>query len=306
MEAELIQWLREQLTHPDALCLQDDAALLRAPHSVVTTDTLLEGTHFQRTSATWAEVGHKALAVNLSDLAAMAARPQGAVLSLALPRRQAGDIARQLIAGMLTLANRFGLALVGGDTNTWDGPLAVTVTAWGDPLYGPLRRNGGQPGDSIVVTGPLGGSLLGRHLSFMPRVAEALELARRYDLHAGMDISDGLLLDLSRMAEASGCGAELELSAVPIHPDAQRRSAQSAQSGQSPLDHALADGEDFELLLALPPREAQRLLRDESPALRDLSLAVVGRLTTEPGLAHRVNGQLTPLAVRGYQHRELT
>ncbi len=150
----------------------------------------------------------EALAVNLSDLAAMAARPLAAVIALALPRHDALRIAQELYEGLLPLAERYGVAIAGGDTNSWDAPLAVAITLLGTPgPRGPLLRSGARPGDRILVTGAFGGSILDRHFDFEPRVHEALLLASRYDLHAGIDVSDGLSLDLSRLAAASGCGA---------------------------------------------------------------------------------------------------
>ncbi len=162
-------------------------------------------------------IGHKALAVNLSDLAAMAAQPLAAFISVALPKAGAERLARELFEGILPLAQRHGVAIAGGDTNTWTGGLVISITALGTvTARGPLLRSGARPGDRILVTGSLGGSILGKHLDFEPRVAEALLLAERYELHAGIDVSDGLSLDLSRMAGESGCGAVLDLLQIPV------------------------------------------------------------------------------------------
>ena len=160
------------------------------------------------------------------------------------------------------------MAIAGGDTNSWDGPLVLSVTLLGTTTpRGPLCRGGARPGDWIVVTGAFGGSILGRHLDFEPRVAEALLLAERYRLHAGIDASDGLSLDLSRVATESGCGAMVDLASVPVAEDARRLAANLAD-GSTPLDHALGDGEDFELILAVPPDEAARMLAQQPLARR--------------------------------------
>lgn len=305
MEYRWVEWLRQQgIAHPMLECgIGDDASVHRLPDgvaAVVTTDLMCEGVHFRWDAATPAQVGRKALAVNLSDLAAMAAEPLAAWTSLLLPRQGAARLARELTAAMLELANEFNMALAGGDTNTWDGPLVISVTAMGIVHGKPLLRRGAQPGDWIVVTGQLGGSLTGTHLDFTPRVREALWLSKQYRLSAGMDISDGLLVDLDRLARASGCGAQLELTAIPISAAAHQM---ATQSGRSPLEHALEDGEDFELLLALPAEEGQRLIAQ--PPL-EVRLTRVGTMVSQPGLwGTGQEGRRMRLPVRGYLHEEI-
>ena len=140
---------------------------------------------------------------------------------------------------------------------------SISITALGTvTARGPLLRSGARPGDRILVTGSFGGSILGKHLDFEPRVAEALLLAERYELHAGIDVSDGLSLDLSRLAGESGCGAVVDLLQIPVSEAAHALAAQNAD-GRTALDHALADGEDFELVLAAPPEAAEAILRDQ-------------------------------------------
>ncbi len=159
---------------------------------------------------------------------------------------------------MIPLAAAFDLALAGGDTNAWDGPLTVSVTAFGTTSSkGALLRSGARPGDAILVTGELGGSIVGHHLDFTPRVHEALRLHRDYDLTAGMDITDGLALDLDRLCQASGCGAVLFADAIPTSAAAEQLAAAEGGDG---LRHALSDGEDFELLLTAPADVAQRII----------------------------------------------
>jgi thiamine-monophosphate kinase len=305
MESELIAHLRARLpSHPLLrLGIGDDAAVLElgGRHGyVVTVDMVNDGVDFIVGEADPLRVGRKALAVNLSDLAAMAARPIAGVVALVLPRHGALDLAVDLYRGMLPLAERYKLAIAGGDTNCWDGPLAVSATLIGEVTEnGPLRRDGAEPGDRIIVTGRFGGSILGRHFDFEPRVHEALALAGRYRLHAGLDCSDGLSLDLSRMAAESGCGAVIDLGSVPVHPDA-RRLAEQRSDGLSPLEHALADGEDFELIMAVPDDDARRMA-EEQPL--PIPVTDIGQFVAEPGLWQRdAAGNRQPLSPRGYVH----
>jgi thiamine-monophosphate kinase len=306
MEAELIALLRKRIgPHPLVrVGIGDDAAVLRlgrAEECVMTVDLLMDGVDFLLAEIDPRRAGRKALAVNLSDLAAMASRPLAGVVALALPRTGGMELAAALYEGMLPLAEQHGLAIAGGDTNSWDAPLAVSVTLVGAVTSrGPLLRSGARPGDRIVVTGTFGGSILGRHLDFEPRVQEALFLAERFDVHAGIDVSDGLAIDLARLCQESGCGAVVEAARVPVHADA-RRLAASLADGSTPLDHALGDGEDFELLLAVPPEEAERMAAEQPLAA---PLAAIGRFVAEPGLWQLdADGRRAPLAPRGYQHR---
>ena len=306
MESTFIEWLRHRLGKHACLRLGpgDDAALLRLADGrdgVVTVDLLTDGVDFKLGIDDPRRIGRKALAVNLSDLAAMAAQPLAVVIALALPRTGALELAQELYAGLLPLAEQFDVAIAGGDTNTWDGPLAISVTAIGQTTeHGPLLRSGAQPGDWILVTGQFGGSILGHHFDFVPRVAEALRLNSQYRLHAGIDVSDGLSLDLSRIATESGCGAVIELARVPIAPAAVELAGQLAD-GSTPLDHALADGEDFELVLAVPPDEAARLLADQPVAT---PLTHIGQFVAERGLWSTGGpGKLQALAARGYEHK---
>jgi len=305
MESEFIRWLRSRLApHPNLrLGPGDDAAILRLgdrAECVVTVDLLSDGVDFDFAQAGAGRVGRKSLAVNLSDLAAMAARPLAAVISLALPRTGALTMAQGLYEGLLPLAERFHVAIAGGDTNTWGGQLVISVTLIGQVESGrPLLRSGAQPGDQILVTGSFGGSILGKHLDFEPRVAEALLLNEQYALHAGIDVSDGLSLDLSRMAAESSCGAVLETGAVPIAPAAEELANRLAD-GSTPLDHALADGEDFELILAVSPKVAREILADR---LLDVPVTRIGEFVDEPGLWQvGADGARQPLVPRGYEH----
>jgi thiamine-monophosphate kinase len=303
MERLFIDWLANQLPPNPKLRVDfgDDAAVLRwadGGDMVVTTDAVTDGVDFRVGEATPEQIGHKALGVNLSDLAAMAAQPVAAVVSLVLPRDGALELATGVYRGMLPLARRFDVTIAGGDTNAWDGPLVISITAIGrTTARGPLTRSGARPGDVLLVTGALGGSILGRHLAVEPRVREALALHAAYELHAGMDISDGLALDASRLAAASHCGVAIDLAAIPVARDAERL---AASSGRSALEQALGDGEDFELLLAVPPGEDERILRDQPLAV---PVTRIGEFVANPGLWKRDSaGKLEPLPPTGFTH----
>lgn len=312
MELEFIQWLRAHVP-PDPrakLGLSDDAALLSMPagrEAVVTTDLLTDGVDFELGKHSLARIGRQALAANLSDLAAMAARPHSAFISVALPRGGGAnytplEMAIGLYEGILPLAAEFDITIAGGDTNTYDGPLVLSVTAVGETIgRGPLTRSGGRPGDWLLVTGELGGSILGHMLDFTPRVREALLLHESYELHAGIDISDGLALDASRLAKASGCGAVLNLDRVPISQDAIRLSISEGGADLQPtaLRHALSDGQDFELLIAASQQVAEQILNDQPVKC---AIAHVGKLISEPGLWQTTGGERTPLEEIGWRH----
>lgn len=298
-EFGFIDWLRQR-TPADARVVVgpgDDTAVLRWPGApcLVTTDMLLEGSCFRLAEAGPRLVGRKAMAVNLSDIAAMAGRPVAAVVSVGLPRQGGRTLAEELYAGLRELADAFATAVVGGDTNSWDGPLVVSVTLLGEATgTGPVCRSGARPGDWLFVTGPLGGSILGKHLRFTPRVQEALALHAAVELHAMIDVSDGLAADLHHVCTESGCGAVLQAEAIPIAP-----AALTLPDGRPPLEHALTDGEDFELVFAVSPRDGQRLL-DTQP-VPGITLVRIGECVAE-GYWLEEAGQRRPLEPRGYVH----
>jgi thiamine-monophosphate kinase len=299
-EFGLIAWIRERSKagRGVGLGIGDDCASLTfrpGAEVLVTTDMLMDGRHFRLGEVGPEEVGYKALAVNLSDIAAMAGVPVAAFVAVALPRGSAVGVAKGLHAGMAPLLETFGVALAGGDTNAWDGPLVVTVTLIGEATErGSVRRSGAKPGDAILVTGPLGGSIRGRHLRPNPRIFEALALTEAATLHAMIDLSDGLAADLGHILEESGgLGATLDADSIPVHPDA------FALDGD-PLAHALHDGEDFELCLTLSRDEANRLLANPPSGV---VLHRVGTIEAEPGLRLRAtDGSVVGLQTKGFDH----
>lgn len=281
----------------------DDTAVVERPDGQVllAADMLLEGVHFDLATTTPGEIGHKALAVNLSDIAAMAGTPRYALVSLALPRRFShGDgtrFAKQLFAGLQSLAATFDTAIVGGDTNSWDGPVVVNVAITGEvSADGAITRDGAEPGDWILVTGALGGSIKGRHLNFIPRVNEALTLRETNRLHAMIDVSDGLVADLYHLLEESGVGAILDQTAIPISQDAT-----TLPDEKSPLEHALGDGEDFELLFTVSAEDGARLMASNPLSI---PLSHIGEITTGDSCRLKdETGQEQLLPRLGWSHR---
>jgi thiamine-monophosphate kinase len=300
-EFAFIDWLRRRTPADPRVQIGpgDDTAALRLSSGatcLVTTDMLLEGSCFVLAEAGPRRVGRKAMAVNLSDIAAMAGRPVAAVVSVGLPRRVGRALAEGLYLGLREIADAFDTGVVGGDTNSWDGPLAVSVTLIGEATgTGPVRRSGAQPGDWLMVTGPLGGSILGKHLDFTPRVREALLLHQTVRLKAMIDVSDGLAADVNHLCQESGCGAILRADSIPVAEAARRM-----PGDLSPLDHALGDGEDFELAFAVSPEDGAALL--EKQPLSGTTLAKIGEFVGDKVLWLEEAGRRTSLEPRGYVH----
>ena len=210
-------------------------------------------------------------------------------------RGTGGEVLEDLHLGLRDVADRFGVPLVGGDTNSWAGGLVVSVTVLGEPIREPVLRGGAKVGDWVFVTGPCGGSILGRHLDPTPRLAEAEALVTSFPPHAMIDVSDGLAADLHHLLEESGCGAVLDADAVPVHPDAVEL---AKRTGKSPLEHALGDGEDFELVFTVSPVAGERLLANPP-----VPVWKIGECVVEPGLWITEGGVRRPLAVTGWQHQ---
>lgn len=262
-----------------------------------TVDVLTAGIDFDPAVHSWYEIGRKALAVNLSDCAAMAVVPLAALCGVVLDERMSMDDAMALLRGVRDCGEQFGCPLVGGDTNSWPQPTAISVTVAARPDGGlpPVLRTGGRPGDRVFVTGKLGGSILGRHITFTPRVALARAINAALRPHAMIDISDGLAADLGQIAEASGCGAVLDVAllAAAIHADAVEL---ARRDGTPAVDHGLFDGEDFELIVAVDAGVPEG-------ACENLGLLPLGELTAATGLRLRTtDGVERPLTPGGWEH----
>jgi thiamine-monophosphate kinase len=265
------------------------------------TDAVVEGIHFEA-DAEPKKIGHKALARGLSDIAAMGGRPDSAVITLGLPPGRDPAWAEQVYDGMRTLARKYEVAIVGGETTTLPERALISVALLGFVDKGrAVLRSGARPGDAVFVTGELGGALAGKHLDFEPRLAEAQWLTRHFDIHSMIDLSDGLAGDLRHVLCTSGVGAELLAKAIPIS-QAARVAAKRSHDNQSALTLALSQGEDFELLFTVASSDAVALLDRWTAAFPELRLGCIGKLSAEPGIRLRDNTGLRPLTLGGYAH----
>jgi thiamine-monophosphate kinase len=236
----------------------DDAAVIPEsdpPPRLVTTDSVVLDRHFTRQSAP-GQVGHKLLKRNLSDIAAMGGDPGPAVVAAFLPGNTRINWLQAFMQGLAQCAESYGVSIVGGDLAESQNDLAINLTLLGSGKVF-LNRQGGHPGDWLAVTGPLGGSRLGRHLHFSPRIQEGKLLAGSRGVHACIDISDGLAIDLLNLLP-TGQVACLDPAEIPCHDDAREA---GRQSGKGPLWHALNDGEDHELLFAVAPQSWDSLTK---------------------------------------------
>ncbi len=278
----------------------DDAAVLEpSPWPIIAcTDQIIDGVDFDSARQDPADIGFKAMAINLSDLAAMGAAADSALVVLSLPRERAAQTAGAIYEGILEAAARFRVAIAGGDLSTYEGPLSITVTLIGHVPQGgsPWLRSGGREGDVVLASGGFGGSIRGRHLRPSPRIELAAKIRELADVHAAIDVSDGLSLDLDRLCASSGLGVELDVDSIPIHQDAV---ALAATTGKPAFDHAWSDGEDFELLLAVSPADAEILLAADLPA----PLTAIGTLVGRTGLWKKSAGKLIRLSPQGYLHQ---
>ncbi len=307
-EFELIERYFAPLAGPGGLGLLDDAGLLRPGRGyevVVTADALVAGVHFFPDDPP-AAIGWKALAVNLSDLAAKGAKPEGFVLTLALPRDWTEDWLKDFAAGLGKLAGQAGCPLIGGDTVSTAGPLTLSITALGTvPAGRMVRRSGAKPGEVVLVSGAIGdgalglkvhgpgkpgwvavldeeqrGFLAGRYLHPQPRTALADILQRHAS--AAMDISDGLIGDPAKLVKASGVGAEIDLDVVPL--SAPARAALMADPALAEL--AWTGGDDYEILCTAPKGEHLALV--SAAAERGVPLTPIGRILPEAGAVHYI------------------
>jgi thiamine-monophosphate kinase len=231
------------------------------------TDSLIEGVHFTP-DADPKQIGWKAMARAISDIAAMGGLPKYAMITIAVAPETEFVRVKAIYSGLKRVANQFGVIIVGGETSRSPGPLFLSIA-----LTGSVKRNccilrsGGRNGDALYVTGRLGGSIRGKHLNFIPRVNEAQWLVNNFRPNAMMDLSDGLCADLPRLARASKTGFEILPNSLPLNP------------GCSP-DNALNDGEDFELLLAVSSRKSTLLEAGWKKQFPKLPLTRIGQLTS--------------------------
>jgi thiamine-monophosphate kinase len=294
----------------------DDAAAIepvRGALEVLTTDAQVEGVHFDRRFVPPDAIGHRALAVNLSDLAAMGARPRAALLSMALPASLEITTFDQIIDGLLALAARYGVIIIGGNITQTQGPMILDVTAIGTVHRRKiLTRAGARPGDEVYVTGSLGDAATGlmrlredanetnaaiRYLRPDPRVRAGLLLGRNRAATSCMDLSDGLADGLRQIAQASSVGITIDGGAIPITAESHKW---LSRQNQDPIDLALRGGDDFELIFTVRPSQAGRL-RAVRRQLGDLPITRIGVVTRAPRLLVK-DGPRERELPEGYEH----
>ncbi len=293
-ESSFISWLKQQSPRDPRIVvgIGDDLASMKWAADdllLVGVDQVLDGVHFDSGLHEPHQIGRKAMNRNLSDCAAMACLPAAAVVSVALPRGAGEDYAKKLHHGLRDAADVYGCPIIGGDTGSWAGKLVVSVTIIGRSAgIQPITRHGAKSGDGVYVTGPLGGSMVkDRHLNFKPRVELGRQLAATGRVTAMLDLSDGLSQDLPRITTASGVGAVIDAAKVPVHADAKYL---AEQTDRQPLNLALNDGEDYELLFTAtgdaPIPGATR----------------IGTILAEPGVWLQKDSSREPLKPQGWEH----
>jgi thiamine-monophosphate kinase len=330
-ESEIISRLRKlaRVTGEVLVGIGDDAAVISLPGGkdlIACCDLMVEGVHFRGEWAPPRLLGRKALAVNLSDVAAMGAIPQFAMISIAVPPGFGSDSIDELFKGLFELANASGVSTIGGDTSSSRDSLFIDVSVIGECESGrAVTRRGARPGDRIYVSGSLGASALGlsllengfrlddskvasdalrrsavlKHLAPEPRLKLGRALGEAGLATAMIDISDGLSTDLCHILDESGCGAIIHADAIPIA-ESVRSFASDAQ-GIDALRLALDGGEEYELLFTVRPEDERRIA--ELLTSSDVALTAVGEIVERGGLQLEREGSLEPVQPAGYEHR---
>jgi thiamine-monophosphate kinase len=321
-ERLIARYFRPLATHPGALGLGDDAAVLTPPPGcdlVLTTDGVIAGVHFFPDDPP-DTIGRKALRMNLSDLAAKGAKPVGFLMSVALPANIEENWLAAFAAGLGEDARRYGCPLLGGDTDRTPGPISISIAAFGAVPQGKMvRRSTAKPGDCVVVTGTIGDAALGvllrrdRGLADRLRLNETMcaHLRERYLLpqprnaladavlefaSAAMDVSDGLAGDLAKLCRASSVAAEIDVARVPLS-----SAARDALAGDPALlETALAGGDDYEIVLTLSPQELDAFLAAARAA--GVAATEIGRVTADEGVRFMRDGDPLRLARPSYSH----
>lgn len=276
----------------------DDTAVLaydKKHYLLLTTDCVVENVHFTRKQATLFQIGRKAMAVNLSDIAAMGGVPLYALASVGLPKGFSRKEVNELLNGMRKMADTCGFDLVGGNL-TKSPVLFVDISLAGKVEKKHLKlRSGAKPGDSIFVTGRLGGTLAGKHLNAVPRIEEGRRIIESVRVTAMMDISDGISSDLTRMAGASGTGFRIELDRIPVSADAVKMS----RTKEEAVSHALNDGEDYELLFTVRSSDSDIV----PEKIGSLPVTFIGRMTKDKKyIGIWDNGKRISIKPAGYSH----
>ncbi len=298
-EFDLIRYITE-LTQDQSSSIElgigDDCAVWNVDQSkiLLATDMLIEEVHFDLKNVSYEQVGRKALAVNLSDVAAMGGKPTAALVSLGIPVSASVQSIQDLMYGLIMLSVQYDTVVVGGDTTSHDGPLIINVAITGVVPEHPVVRSGAKEGDSVFVTGALGGSLSGHHWSFQPRLKESNYLTSHYDIHSMIDLSDGLASDIRHISQASVIGCILNEDEIPISDRVDKRLSQTER-----LHHALSDGEDFELLFTVCSEVGDQLKQQDEIEVHEIG---VMQGDSDQVLMKNSHGELVQLPDAGWKH----
>lgn len=303
-EFSFIKWIKSNQKKDKNIIIGigDDCASIRIHGDkmfLVTTDMLVDGTHFDLKKNTPGEIGRKSIACSISDIAAMGCSAKYAVVSICFPHETKTKFARALYLGVKKMADAFDIRIIGGDIVSGNKILVVNVTMYGKNEGGlkTITRSGAKVDDVIMITGALGGSILGKHITFNPRLKEGILLNKKFNINSMIDISDGLAADLGHILEESGVGAVLYEDEVPISADAKKL---ACKTGLSALHHALHDGEDYELLFTLSGKESEKLLAFRSFPVR---LSQIGHINKSKGIKMQdADGKSKKIQSTGYKH----
>lgn len=306
------------------LGIDDDTAAFRISKDeiiLLSTDVLIEGVHFELKNFSLYQLGWRGMAANLSDIAAMGGWPLYAIVSLGLPQSLTVESIEEMYQGMRSLADEFHTSIIGGDTSHTSDGLLISIAVVGQVKESQLvRRSGAQAGDALFVTGTLGDSEAGlkvlkspnqalrdkfvrsveRHLAPWPRIHEARFLVENFDIHAMIDISDGLASEVHHICRNSGVGAIVLEEQIPL--DSETRKIANF-SKDDPVEYALYGGEDFELLFAAPEKIGHRLQKEFFEQF-EILCTKVGRIVdkAEGICLRKSNGETIPLFFKGYDH----
>jgi len=272
----------------------DDAAVVRwtkDKYLLLTCDMLIEGIHFSRPKASPFQIGWKALGRNLSDIAAMGGSPRYALVSLAIPESSPVSVAKGICDGIKSLADKFGVNIVGGDMAR-SRKIMIDISVAGEVRKKNLvLRSGAKVRDLILVTGSLGGSKKGKHLNFMPRIKESQSIVNNFKVNSMIDISDSLAIDLYRIIGPCNLGASIYEESIPLSRDAVK------------IEDALYDGEDYELLFTMGAKEAERLLKSNFARV-GTRVSLIGEIT-DKRYGYKIireSGHEEDLRIKGYTH----
>lgn len=302
-ELDLIKWIRKHSKSDNRVIIGpgDDAAVIDTKHNkslVISTDTILDGTHFVLNETTPELIGRKAITSSISDIAAMGCNPEYILISVIFPNNTDKLFCKKLFASINKTAAKYNVQIIGGDIVSGKTELAITATIIGSTSnQPPVKRSGAKIHDIIMITSKLGGSILRKHLKFEPRISEGLILNNDFKINSMIDISDGLLVDMAHILEESKVGAIIDECRIPISKDAV---ILSQKSGKSPLHHALTDGEDYELLFTVAGNKVEKII--ESTKFK-IPFSVIGCIQEKEGLFLKDgNGKLNRINPQGYEH----